>query len=142
MIKETKTLASGRKLELQHADFDVAMALLQAVARELLKVGIDVKVNPRRIQDLLNADFPVAVFKDALCNLVASVEVLGLVRQCMARCLYQGQAIGETTFESVEAREDFLEIAQEVMMLNLRPFLGKLLSRLPNQGTRSEDPPK
>ena len=49
MIKETKTLASGRKLELQHADFDVAMALLQAVARELLKVGIDVQAIRRNL---------------------------------------------------------------------------------------------
>ena len=141
MIKETTTLASGRKLELQHADFEVAMGLLQATAREFLKVGIDLKVNLRRIEDLLAADFPLAVFKDAVCNLISSREVTELVRECMGRCLYDGVAIGPKTFEDVKARSDYLEISWEVMKLNLSPFLGGLLSRLPRPGTPSEGSP-
>lgn len=127
-LRQIVTLPSGVKLELQHAPFEVAMKLLQTIARELIGVatGLNVELslgNPQAmIEKLIGSDLSLDLIKNAVCQIVASGNVTAILRECMGRCLYDGRAIGVETFEPAIARGDYFPAAWEVMKHNLLPF--------------------
>lgn len=134
-LAEVAVLPSGAKLELQHAPFSVSHKLLKVVMRELAAVplGLNIDVNfasdPAALAALLSKDVPLDLLKNGLCQLIASDAIEQALGECMARCLYEGRAIGKDTFENSNARGDFLPAAWEVMKLNLLPFFSGLLSK-------------
>lgn len=116
-MKEVK-LKSGRVLRLGLAPFRDSKALFDAICLEVKGNSLD----PRMEVDI-------NFIKDTAMGLIASEKVFGCIQVCMAKCLYNGQRIDEQTFESVEGREDFLEICMHVTKENVLPFMKNLSSK-------------
>lgn len=124
-MNSRKTLKSGKVLTLQIASFAVASKLRQAVAIELkgVNLGETFKIAAgASATDLGGMDLPVDALKNLVCQFLASEAVERAVFECMKVCQYQGERIGQDTFEPEDAREDFLPVAWEVMVMNLAPF--------------------
>lgn len=134
-LRQVLTLPSGAKLELQYAPFEVAMKLLQTIARELIGVssGLNVELSlgdpSAMIQKLIGSDLSLDLIKNAVFQIVASSAVTAILRECMGRCLYEGRAIGADTFEPGSARGDYFPAAWEVMKHNLLPFFSGLAAK-------------
>lgn len=135
-LAETVSLPSGAKLVLNDPPFETSMALFQAVASELMKIDTGIKIDlnfasdPDALRKLLGGiDLPVDVLKNAVCQMIASKAVEGLLRECMGRCLYDGKSATQEMFEPRNARQDYLPVAWEVMKFNLLPFFAGLKSK-------------
>jgi len=126
-------LKSGRVLAIGLAPFSVANKLLKTIARELASVSFDMdlgnvdlaSIKPRDINTLKNAAF----------QLLQSDAVEAALSECMKRCTYEEQKITPATFETEDARADYLPVAWEVMKANLTPFFKNLA--LPSLGSEA-----
>ena len=112
-----KTLDSGAKLTVQMGSWEESHRLYKAVMAVVEKSSLQ---------------------KDEVLNFVARMTISDAVESalwaCMGRATYNGSKITKSIFEDETAREDYLVIAKEVMVFNLRPFfknLGSLLPELP-----------
>jgi len=101
-----KSLPGGAQVEIQTADFEKSFALLQAVKKSMINV-----------EDLI--------------GLSTSELVQGPLWACMDVCTYNGVRITKDTFDPEPARQDYLLVAQEVLIKNLRPFFQSLASKSP-----------
>lgn len=123
-MQDPITLNSGNLLTVNPPPFALANKLLKTVARELTAVSFDLdlgnvdlaKIAPKDINTLKNAAF----------QLLQSDAVEAAVFACVERCLYNGQKITRDTFESPEARADYLPVVWEVMKASLTPFFKNL----------------
>lgn len=124
MLTETTKLKSGRTLQMNPADLEEAIELLELTAAELKQVGIELgKISlDMQLTDL--DDKKVNTFKNVVCQLVGSKALKAAVLKCAGQCLLDGEAIRMETF--AKAREDYLPVLQEVMVYNLRPFISGL----------------
>lgn len=109
-------LPSGRKLSVQPAPFKEAKALYQALATEFLRADIDGEA------ELAN------LIKNVMCLAISSPRVEAALEPCLRRCTYNSLRISEESFESEEAREDYLDICIEVSKENLTPFTKSLFA--------------
>lgn len=108
------SLPSGATLEVAPAPFAASKALYQAILREFKGVAFG--------DDLELAD----VLKDVFCGAFTSPAVDKALDECAKRCLYNGLKIDDSTFEPVEARDDYILVCMEVAKENIFPF-GKSL---------------
>ena len=116
-----KKLESGAELEVFLATFSEGHKLFKAVTKELQDVDL-VKDTVQKLS----------------LRLISSEAIEGYLWPCMGKALYTGQGfekkkITPEIFEKAEIRQDFLEIAKEVMVYNLTPFsknVGSLSSAL------------
>lgn len=110
----SKTLNSGAVLNVTLADFPLGKRLFKAVTKELESLDF-------------NED---TVAKMAL-RLISSDEIEEALWPCMGRVTYNSLKVTPALFEDSKIREDFLEVAKEVMVFNLTPFFASLGSILP-----------
>lgn len=118
MTKEV-TLPSGAKLLITPSSFPVAKALYQSVLNEMKPVEI-------------NSDDEMATFmKDIYCHIFSSPEIEKRLFDCMKKATYNGKRIEsvDDVFESVEARQDYLDVCYEVALENLLPFTKNLYAK-------------
>lgn len=111
-------LPSGAKLEITLAPFKDGRALYQAVAEELKGLKLDP-----------NADVDVNLFKDLFCVGIASKKIETALDVCMRRATYNGLKITDDTWESVEARGDYLTACMEIAAENIQPFMKPLFAQ-------------
>ncbi len=108
-------LDSGRELEITLAPYEESLNLFQGIMEEVKQLKLDP-----------NADFDINFLKDLFCAFVSSKKVQSLLAPCMKRVIYNGGPIDKNTFESVEAREDYVPICFEVTKENVLPFTKSL----------------
>lgn len=114
---------SGAKVVINPAGFTEAMALKNAVVKELGSAEINIDLT--RIRETnLNSLLPLILQVDS------SEQVNAALWVCLGRCLYNSEKISEKTFEAVKARVDYYEIAVACLKENISPFLDGLLSKL------------
>lgn len=115
---ETITLKSGAKLGLQIAKLRESRTLMQKVAQEVKKAGLELK--PEMLEEDLTSLF------DGLLQLIGSEELFQCVLECAKTCTYDmgngALKIEHGTFEPAIARKDLVPVAMEVMKLNILPF--------------------
>ena len=70
--------------------------------------------------------------KNGAFTLLSSQEIEDVLWECFDRCLYNNKKITKSLFDEEQVAEDYLEIAKEVMVLNLAPFRRSLESLFPN----------
>lgn len=121
-MNETLTLKSGASLELQMAPFAVSMKLFKTIAAELKQV--DINLDGLSLEAIKGTNLN--GIKNAVFQLLGSDQLELALGACMERCLYNGVKITKGTFESPEARQDYLPVAWEVMKFNLAPFFSSL----------------
>lgn len=135
-MQDPITLKSGSQLQLGMAPFGDGTRLLKTVARELAAVNFDLDLV--NFAELSGKD--INVLKNAVFQLIQSDAVEAALMKCAAKSLYNGQTIIATTFESENARQDYLPVVWEVMKENLRPFFAGLdLSSLASAPAASSD---
>lgn len=133
-VPETLTMPSGAVLVLKDAPFEVAMRLLKTVAKELGNVATGLKLDlnftdPAAINRLIQQDLPLDVLKNAICQIVGSEAIESVFNECLGRCLYDGKVATRESFETRNARQDYLPVAWEVIKHNLTPFFVGLKSK-------------
>lgn len=118
----THKLKSGRTLRVQAASFRKSKSLFDEISKEIKSLDFDPK-----------AEFDINFVKNIVLGLVSSDKVEAAIWPCMDSCLYENNKITVDTFDKPDdmtAREDFLEICQEVVKENVLPFTKNLSSKL------------
>lgn len=117
-------LASGAKLSVTEAPFVDAMALQKALLASVRGVPL--------AQDIMKMD--VSVLKDAVISAAISPEVESAVFRCADRATYDNIRVSEDLLNDpkigTRAREDFYEIAWNIIVVNCGPFFKRTFSRL------------
>lgn len=108
-------LPSGAELVITVAPFIDSRALYQSILKEMKHLKMEAKTE-------LNTNF----VKDIFCSLLSSKEVEVALDTCMKRCTYKGLKIDDDTFESIDARGDYLLVCVEVAKENILPFMKSL----------------
>ena len=122
MMPEKLSLKSGATLELQLASFAEAMRLFKTIANELK--AVDIELDGLSLEKIKGTN--INGIKNAVLQLIGSDAIETAVAKCMVRCLYNGQKIGPQTFETIEARADYLPVSWEVVKFNMAPFFANL----------------
>ena len=119
---KTVKLPSGAVLKITPAPFAEARALYQAVMEELKSIKLDP-----------TADVDVNLYKDLFCAGLASKKIEACLWECMKRVTYDSGPgdfkIDGSTFEPVEARQDYLQVCFEVAQENIEPFMKSLYAQ-------------
>lgn len=105
---------SGAELKIHVAPFVDSKNLYQALLRELR----DIKVDPSLALGTL--------YKELFCIGFSSLAIEACLWKCFERCIYNGLKVDKDTFESLEARDDYMVVCMEVAKDNVAPF-GKSL---------------
>jgi hypothetical protein len=134
------TLPSGSELDITLLPYEEAWACSQSILKVIEKVNIDIKGDG--LEDFFKKD--IMSLKAPICGVLGSPEVMHEVRRCWKRCTYNDKKIDGDSFESKDARSDFLYAAFYSLKENISPFFESLISLLkPNSATaKVENPPK
>lgn len=159
-MQKTLTLPSGAKLVINHVSLTAASNLKRVVARELLKVCLnlsdtllptlvsvamadptDEKARSQARMNVLASlgGTEVNSIKDALLSLIGSAEVDAAIMDCMQKWTLDGKGITLETFEPDDRRGDLYPCAVEVGKEALLPFFANLGfgSSSPGSSTKS-----
>lgn len=101
---------SGAKVVIKVAPFEDAIALEQAIAKQMA----------------IGGSFNLSTFM----LVVSSPDVYSALMRCLVRCTYNNEKITHKTFDKEEARADFIPIASEAVRKNIGPFEEGLVSAL------------
>lgn len=104
---------SGAKVVINSAPWRDAKQLKKAIEREIMVGGLNI---------------PTILMVDS------SDAVDAALWPCLARCLRNDQKIVEMTFDDLEARIDYYDIALECIKVNLGPLAERLRSKLQEFG--------
>lgn len=117
MSKEVK-LPSGATLKITLSPFATSKALYQAILTEAKGLNITSKTELA------------ALYKELFCIGFSSPEIEKCLWECFKRCTYNGGKgdfkIDENTFETPEARDDYMNVCMEVAKENVLPFVKSL----------------
>jgi hypothetical protein len=116
-MKEIK-LSSGKILKIGNVPFAEAKDLFQSILEVSKGIPFDT-----------SKDYA-AIVKDVLCFGFSSKKIETCLWVCLARCTYNDLKIVESTFEPMEAREDFIDACMEVAQEVLAPFMKSLYAKL------------
>lgn len=109
-MKEIK-LNSGAVLKIGDTPFSESKALYQAVLEEIKSVRI------AKDEDSFE------MLKNMCCVGFSSKKVDDCLKVCFGRCIYNDLKIDEKTFDSQNARQDYVQVCVEVILENLLPFM-------------------
>ena len=117
---------SGADVKINMADFITSMKLKKAIQKALLVNKIDIaSLDFSELKSgAISSIFELVLTADS------NEEVENAVFKCLARCTYNGMKIEVSTFEPMEAREDYYEVIIACLKENLSPFFKPLLSKL------------
>jgi hypothetical protein len=125
-MSEKITLPSQAILEVHLLSLEEAWGVVQTISGVLEKINVNLEgldLSDIRAIDLLN-------FKSPLCAVLASKEVVEAAKICMKKCTYNSLRIDGQTFDSKEARGDYLAVVFYSLKENIAPFFGKVTSIL------------
>ena len=122
MQQDPITLKNGALLTVSLAPFADANRLLKAIARELALVNFD--LGNLDLKEISGKD--INVLKNAVFQLVQSDAVEAAVLKCAEKCLYNNERITADTFNTEDARQNYLRVVWEVIKANLSPFFAGL----------------
>lgn len=129
MSEKTFTTSSGATVIIRLAPFKDAIALKNAVARELAKSGVDLKLlASEKPGEAMKVDFKSII--SALLSVDSSDDVNKALFLCLARCSYNDAKITPEIFEPDAARGDYYQVVLECVQANLLPFFTGLVSKL------------
>lgn len=118
-MAELKT-QSGATAQINVAPFEDALTLNNLVTPYLATVGVVADSNANiKMEDLMKV----------MVTAATDAGIQAQMMKCMARCTYNGQKITQSTFETVEARGDYYEVALACVKENITPFVNGLFSQ-------------
>ncbi len=127
--------ASGKKIIINPAPAADAFALKNAIHAKLHipKINLDeLKKGKGNISDKIK-DMDVseilATLAENILTLDSDKDVNAALMGCLIRCTYDSEKIVLGTFDNIEAREDYYEIIEQCVRINLVPFYKGLISK-------------
>ncbi|TDE17716.1 phage tail assembly chaperone [Dyadobacter psychrotolerans] len=123
---EQLTVPSGAKVVMDIASFEDAMALKNAVEREIKEAKLS--INLAGVSS--TSDLDIGEFLTMAMAVDSSAEVNRCLMKCLMRCTYNGEKITANTFEPRECRQDYMPIMMQCMKDNLTDFFKPLVSKL------------
>jgi len=118
------TLPSGIAFEVTPLPYEDAWGVTQSFFAVVEKLNIDLQ--GLDLSALSSVD--VLKFKGPICSVLASNDCLKAAKTCFSRCLYNNLKIDASTFESKQARGDFLFACFYALKENIAPFFETALS--------------
>lgn len=126
-------LDSGAIIDVSTASVRTCYKLLQAVAQEFKKNGIDIKLELD--DDISNLGALIVknsgAFLSGLIDVVSSNDVMDILFECAASGYYEKNGVKRKIswdcFEEEDTREDFFEVMIYILKRNLSPFFPKRL---------------
>lgn len=130
------TLKSGAILDITRSPFVIGHKLFKTVLNELksvdLKLGLKEGQTLGSMFDLELTDDVLNTAKNSIFTLLSSQAIEDVLWECMPRVLYDNKKVDKALFDDEKIAEDYLEVAKEVMVVNLAPFRKSLASLFPN----------
>lgn len=130
------TLRSGATLDVTRSPFVIGHKLFKTVLKELkdvnLKLGLKEGQTIGSLFELELTDEAINTAKNGILTLLSSQEIEDVLWECMARATYNNKKIDRVLFDDEDIAGDYLEVAKEVMVINLAPFRKSLESLFPN----------
>lgn len=118
------TLPSGAILDVTPLPYEEAWGVTQSFLKIIEHLKIDIKgIDFSAFQAL-----DVLSFAHPICSVLSSKEAMEAARTCFKRCTIDGRKIDGTSFESCDARTDFLFAAFYALKENIAPFFVGLRS--------------
>lgn len=115
-------LKSGAVLAVGIAPFSDATKLFKTVANELKKV--EVNLTSIDMKNIMSND--INSIKNLIFQILGSDEMEECFFKCAIRSTINGAKVQPSSFESEDARGDYLPVAWEVIKANLSPFFKNL----------------
>lgn len=129
------TLPSGAVLDITLLPFEIAWEISQNVTKELGKLEIDPSVlslfNKPKGEDIALSEL--FSLKNPLCAVLSNQVFIDCAKTCFTKCTYKSLRIDQDTWESVDARGDFISAVYCVLLENISPFFKNLDSFLPKK---------
>lgn len=129
------TLKSGAILDITRSPFTIGHRLFKTVLKELkgvnLKLGLKEGQTLGSLFELELTDEALDTAKNGILTLLSSQEIEDVLWECMIRVRYNDKKIEPSLFDDEKIAEDYLEIAKEVLLVNLAPFRKSLESLFP-----------
>ena len=128
-----KTLPSGAVLEASICSFDEGKKLFKTVTREMETIKLDIGDMDFSSLTNKNADISsemVNTMKNIVSRLISSDEIESCLWPCLGRATIDKIKITNGTFEDVEVRGDYIIVLKEILIFNMSPFIGSLISML------------
>jgi hypothetical protein len=119
---------TGKKIVINPADFEDVWNLKSEIGRVMS--GSDFNMNVDGSKEMMDQDFDVAQIAKIALLVDSSRDIRDALFTCLARCTRDGEKITMSTFNDIDAREDYYEIVIACLKENLRPFFKALLSQL------------
>lgn len=108
-------MPSGAILKIGVSPFEVSKALYQAVLEEA------------KVISFASTDEMVSVYKDLFCIGLSSKKIEAALWECFKKCIYNSGKgdfkVDKDTFESIEARADYVAVCIAVAKENIDPFV-------------------
>jgi len=119
-------LPSGAILEIGLLPYEEAWN----VQKKIASVFDQVKLDPGSIEwsNIMKTDL--LVLKGPICQILSNDLVIAAAKECFKKCLYNNLKIDNMTFDSKEARGDYLYCVFHVLKANIEPFFAGLASLL------------
>ena len=108
-------LPSGATLKITLSSFAVSRELYKAFLEEMKKIKLEA-----------TSEIDVNLFKDIACELIASPKFEKALWECMKKATIDDLKVTEDSFESEEARGDYISVVVEVAKANIMPFMKNL----------------
>jgi len=124
-------LPSGSILEVQLLSFEEAWNIFQLFSKTIEEMNMDIKDFSFFKQDDDKRNFTFVDFlklKGPICSILSNKSLSEAGVRCLDRCIYNGLKIDRRTFDSQEARGDFLPSLFYALKENVSPFFGNLIS--------------
>lgn len=126
-MRVKKELSTGSILELDYCNFNVALNLLQKIAKilnnENFKFDSDFLKNIEN-NDFLNENFLNNILK-SLLTAITDNNLIDVIIEAGNQSLINGERITKEYFEEVENTKDFFIVLFEIAKYNLSRFLAK-----------------
>ena len=104
------TTENGMSLTVRPADFKDAMALKNAIMKQVAKDGVDLNIDVKSLQNMDNLGSLIST----VAGIDSSEEVQKALFSCLTQCTYNGFRITENLFDDhVDTRADYYEIMIE-----------------------------
>ncbi len=133
-----KSESTGVDIVINTAPWQDAMALKNAISKELAAAGIDIEIRANKEIDLKK-------IVSAVFALDASPEVNAALFACLARCTCGGMKITPALFDNQGYRKDYYQMVAACLEENYIPFLqglpfgfNRILSLIPASVLKSK----
>lgn len=114
------------------ADFEDAMALKDAIGKEIAESKLDVKLDA--IGDMMNQDIDLNGAVSLIAQFMSSKDIREALFKCLRRCTYNNEKITPEFFNNIENRKYYYPMAFECIKENIAPFFGKTAFELLGMG--------